>query len=66
MMFVIAPPLSEFLDSPLSSNTLMMSTYPENRTDVMQHSVPVALVVPGGTLLYHPNRDARFPYVYQV
>jgi hypothetical protein len=22
--------------------------------------------IPGGTLLYHPQRDARFPYLYRI
>ena len=42
--------------------------YPFDRTACMVKDGPIdhSFQVTGGTLLYNPERDARFPYIYEV
>ena len=45
-----------------------MSSYPSDRLSSMTNDGPTdqRFRVPGGILQYHPERDARFPYVYEI
>lgn len=42
--------------------------YPIDRTSCMMSDGPIdpRFQVKGGTLLYNPKRDGRFPYIYQI
>jgi hypothetical protein len=44
------------------------TTYPTDRTMCMSKDGPIdpRFRVPGGTLLYKQERDARFPYIYEI
>lgn len=43
-------------------------SYPRDRSTVMSKDGPTnpLFQVSNGKLLYNPNRDARFPYIYEV
>jgi hypothetical protein len=46
----------------------MPATYPRDRSAFMSPEGPPDLRfrIPRGELLYHPRRDARFPYLYRI
>lgn len=50
----------------LSSHNLIM--YPSDRLSTMTNNGPTdeRFHIPGGILLHHPERDARFPYIYEI
>lgn len=43
-------------------------TYPRDRSECMRRDGPIdrRFQVPGGILLYKPERDSRFPYIYKI
>jgi hypothetical protein len=43
-------------------------TYPRDRSLCMRKEGPIdhRFQIPGGTLQYDPERDARFPYIYEI
>lgn len=49
-------------------NMSLMPTYPRDRATCMSEEGPrdPQFRVPGGTLLYKPERDTRFPYIYEI
>lgn len=57
------------LTNPLSAiGITSMSTYPADRALCMSKNGPTdcRFRIPGGTLQYNQERDARFPYIYKV
>lgn len=46
----------------------MPANYPLDRSAFMSQEGPSdpQFRIPGGVLLYHPQRDARFPYIYRL
>ena len=44
------------------------SAYPVDRSSCMTKKGPTTprFQIPGGTLKYNPERDARFPYLYEI
>ena len=46
----------------------MVPAYPKDRTTCMIKDGPVdpRFQVPGGTLRFKPERDSRFPYIYEI
>jgi hypothetical protein len=44
------------------------STYPIDRSSSMMKDGPTdrRFQIPGGILQYNPERDARFPYIYEI
>ena len=46
----------------------MSATYPPDLSTCMSKEGPSdgRFCIPEGILLYHPQRDARFPYIYQI
>ena len=46
----------------------MPATYPSDLSTCMSPEGPSdpRFCIPGGVLLYHPQRDARFPYLYRL
>ena len=46
----------------------IVPTYPKDRTTCMLKDGPIdpRFQVPGGTLRYKPERDSRFPYIYEI
>lgn len=59
-----------FFSSPPSFNIpiVMPVTYPPDRSACMSREGPSdhRFRIAGGVLLYHPKRDARFPYLYRI
>jgi hypothetical protein len=47
---------------------MSLHTYPNDRSTCMLKDGPVdpRFQIPGGTLQYNPERDARFPYIYKI
>jgi hypothetical protein len=47
---------------------VMPATYPMDRSDFMSPEGPsdTRFRIQEGVLLYHPKRDARFPYIYRI
>ena len=47
---------------------VMPATYPTDRSDFMSPEGPsdTRFRIQEGVLLYHPKRDARFPYIYRI
>ena len=47
---------------------MSIPTYPKDRSLCMRMEGPIdpRFQVPSGTLLYIPERDARFPYIYEI
>jgi hypothetical protein len=43
-------------------------TYPRDHSTLMSKEGPVdpRFHIPGGTLLYNPEQDGRFPYLYKI
>lgn len=60
---LILQPISCFI-----LNMSMVPTYPKDRTACMIKDGPVdpRFQVPGGTLCFKPERDSRFPYIYEI
>jgi len=46
----------------------MPTSYPTDHSTSMRHEGPSDLQfhIPGGILLYHSQRDARFSYIYKI
>jgi hypothetical protein len=47
---------------------MSIPTYPRDRSTCMRKDGPIdsRFRVPGGTLRYNPERDSRFPYIYEI
>jgi hypothetical protein len=46
----------------------MPEAYPLDRSECMNQEGPSdpRFRIPGGILLYHPQRDSHFPYIYRI
>jgi hypothetical protein len=49
-------------------SAMSVPIYPIDQTSCMMSDGPIdpRFQVKGGTLLYNPKRDGRFPYIYQI